>query len=48
MILLNMWYSTYNDVIDMTEKIANELMSNNNLGLIAFCELLKTAYQSIQ
>ena len=42
MILLNMWYSNYNDVIDMNEKIANEL------GLTASCGLYKTAYQSLQ
>ena len=35
MIFLNMWYSNYNDVIDMNEKIANDL------GLIAFCDCLK-------
>ena len=37
MILLNMWYSNYNDVIDMNEKRAHEY----NLGLIAFVDCLK-------
>ena len=43
MILLIMWYSNSNDVTDMNEKIANEY-----LWLIAFCGLLKTAYQSVE